>query len=91
MEDLKKIISDVFKAEFDTAELVSVSVEPDFDQDGDEVIQLRFVFHTEDGRLDARKVKSLVRHLREPMQKLGENRFPILRFITQEEFENEAA
>ncbi|QBF29738.1 hypothetical protein [Thalassococcus sp. S3] len=91
MNELRETIRNVFESHFEGVKLAEFEVREDLDHDGDPILRIKFVFETEDNRLDPKKVKSMIRHLREPLAEIGEDRFPITSYMTKEEFDGEAA
>ena len=91
MEELRDVVARVFREQFETAKLIDTIIEPDVDHDGDDILRIKYVFDVKNGDLDIAKVKSLIRHLREPLEALDEERFPVIRFLTTEEYLSEAA
>lgn len=67
------------------AQILGVDVREDTDQDGDPVLRVTVTFQAEHDRLDPTRVVSLIRHLRNTLAALGEDRFPLVRFQTAAE------
>lgn len=88
---VKKTIAAVFLKEFAPAKLEDISVTLEHDHDGDEILRVRIVFDSINGRLDPLKRKGLVRHLRAPLAEIDEHRFPVVSVRTKEEQQGEAA
>ena len=83
-------IREVVEAQLAPAQIIDLSVREDVDADGEDVLRVDVVFQI-DGKLDPEKVLGLVRHLREPFDKLHENRFPIFSFMKPEDMNGAAA
>ncbi len=91
MDDLKSVLLRVIKEHLSPANVLSVDVVADNDHDGDPILRVVIVFEVEGDRLDPRQIKSLGRHLREPLEKINEERFPVFSFKTLSEQSSEAA
>ncbi|SHG74131.1 hypothetical protein [Marivita hallyeonensis] len=89
--EIRDAIEEVVRKELHPAEVVSIDVKGDFDHDGDEILRITVVFEAEGGRLNTSKVLGLPRHLREPLAKLQEKRFPILTYMKPDELDGAAA
>jgi hypothetical protein len=87
IEAIRKVV----EAQLAPAEIVDVSVREDVDSDGEDVLRVDVVFRIDGNRLDPEKVLGLVRHLREPFEKLHEDRFPIFSFMKPEDMNGAAA
>ena len=83
--DIESVVQSVLEDELSPAKVVDVRVFADQDSTGDDVLRIDIVFKVEGDQLDPERVLGLVRHLREPLAKIEERRFPILSFMTQEE------
>lgn len=92
MDDLITVIRKIVEDELAPAKITNLFVEPDEDHDGDPILRIKIVFEVEEGHeLDSRKVIGLARHLREPLENLGEARFPVFNFETTGEHAGAAA
>ncbi|SIO48700.1 hypothetical protein SAMN05444722_2575 [Rhodovulum sp. ES.010] len=91
MENIAKAIEEVVRDRFADVRIVRVDVEEGQDHDGDQVFFVRVVFDSEIKDLDAAKLSGITRHLRSRLFDLGDERFPYTRFISQADFEGEAA
>lgn len=90
-EQLVDVIRSVVSEQLAPAIIVDVSVDEDTDHDGDEILRVRVVFKVDDKKLDPQKVMGLVRHLREPLEKIKEERFPLFTFVKPDEVTGAAA
>lgn len=87
-EELKRIAQQKLKP----AIIVDVISEKDEGMDGDPILRISIVFEAEQDLLDPKKVISLVRYLRDPINSLPTlERFPILSFMTPEEVKDATA
>jgi len=84
-------VRDVVQKQLEPAHIVDVFVKEDLDHDGERILRVEIVFETDSGRLDPEKVMGLARHLREPLQKLHEERFPVFSFMKPNELDGAAA
>lgn len=86
-----RVIRDVVEHQLAPARIVSVSVSEDDDFDGDPILRIDVVFEIEGDQLDPQKVMGLARHLREPLERLEEDRFPVFSFFKPDEVDGAAA
>lgn len=94
MNDINKVLQtvrDVVSRRLYPAIVTDVSVKTDFDHDGDPILHITIVFQADGDKLQADKVLGLARHLREPLEKIGEDLFPVFTFMTPEEVQGAAA
>lgn len=87
---IRDVIKEVVADQHAPAQMVQLTVTEAEDADGDPIFDIVVVFKAEDDRLDPDRVLGLTRHLREPLHKLGESRFPIWWFMTSEEADSAA-
>lgn len=88
---ISETIKSVVERELYPARIEGVFVEEDVDFDGDDILKITVVFAAEGRRPDPDKVISLPRHLREPLERLREDRFPMFTFMTPGDLDGEAA
>lgn len=91
MENIEKAIEEVVRERFSGVNIVRVDVEEGEDHDGDCVFFVKVVFDSEIKDLDAARLSGITRHLRSRLFEMGDERFPYTRFISQADFEGEAA
>ena len=60
-----------------------ISVRPDFDEYGGEILVIKAVFNK--NRLGAQRTSGLIRHLRPRLAKVGTEAFPVISFIARSE------
>lgn len=62
-----------------------ISVRPDFDEYGDEILVIKAIFDKD--RLSAKRTSGpgLIRHLRPRLAKVGTEAFPVISFISKSE------
>ena len=90
-ENIDDILKKVIQEQLSPARIVDVHSEEAEDHDGDPIMRIRVVYEAEKNRLDPKKIASLVRQLREPLNSLPSvERFPILSFMIPEEVEDAA-
>ncbi|QBY02010.1 hypothetical protein E2K80_15790 [Rhodophyticola sp. CCM32] len=89
--EISEVIRRVVAEQLDPARIVDVTVSDDVDHDDEPILRVEVIFEVEGDRLDPKKVMGLVRHLREPLQALHEKRFPMISFLTLDEFSGAAA
>lgn len=85
LTELKSAIQAELERQLAGVRIVSVEVCPDVDEDGDSVLFVTVVFQTNQKRLDARATSSMARHLRSEICRAGDDRFPVLSFIADNE------
>lgn len=90
-DTLTEVARSVVEKQLAPARIVRVEVQEDPDHDGDPVLRVTVVFESDEDDLDPDRVLGLVRHLREPLEKLEEPRFPIFSFMTPDECDGAAA
>lgn len=90
-ERILETIKSVVEQQLAPAQVVDVSVREDVDHVGDEILRIEIVFEVEGDRLDPERVLGLARHLREPLEKLHEERFPVFSFMKPDELDGAAA
>lgn len=88
---VKEAIEAVVRERFDSISIADVHVEEGEDHDGDPSLFVRIVFDAEVEDLDAHRMVSITRHLRNRLADLGEERFPYTRFLSKADFEGLAA
>lgn len=79
-------ISELLKSRLGRVHVVSVEVREEYDPDGDPVLHIVVLYETDDTEFDASKLSGLLRHLRPELFKDGESRFPVISFISQEDY-----
>ncbi|CAM4371866.1 hypothetical protein [Palleronia rufa] len=90
-EDLRTVIRRTVEAELAPARILDVHVQEDVDHDGDPILRISVVFEAKDDRLDPRGMVGLARHLRDPLERLRVEAFPVFRFLTARDAAGEAA
>ena len=88
-ENIDEILKKVVQEQLSPARIVDVHSEEAEDHYGDPIMRIRVVYEAERNRLDPKKIASLIRQLREPLNSLPTaERFPILSFMIPEEVED---
>ncbi len=90
-ETVRGVVESVVRRELGEAVVAGLLVTDEIDHDGVAFLRVEIVFDTANGRLDPQKVKSLSRLLREPLEDLGESRFPVFSFKSIAEHQGAAA
>ena len=85
MSHIEQAILPTVSARLAGVEIVDCTVTEDLDHDGDKILRVSVTFRSDGRKLDTERVKGLIRHLRHALAKIGEDRFPIMRFQTVEE------
>lgn len=84
-EEVTKAVSAMVKERFSDAAIESVSVQPDFDSDGDPILRVVIVFTTREEELDRTKMVGLARHLRSKLDDLNAEGFPLVSFVSMKD------
>ncbi len=87
-EKLKEVIESVLRERFGDVEIETISIEPDFDEDGDAILRVKVMFDGEKNQLDARTASGVLRHMRPRIAEIGEEAFPVISYIAKSEFED---
>ncbi len=82
-----EIVKTSVAARVPEAHIVTVDITEDVDFEDDPILEIRVVYETENQRLDAKKLSGLIRELRLELFDLGEDRFPILGFVSAQEYQ----
>jgi hypothetical protein len=90
-QKLLDAIKAVVEKELEPARIERVDVDHEIDHDGDPILRIQIVFEIEGDRLNPKSVRGLGRHLREPLEKLRVDDFPVFSFATLKEFQSAAA
>lgn len=89
--ELMAMVQRIVVEQLNPARIERVDVEHDVDHDGDPILRIKIVFDAEDDRLDPRSVRGLARHLREPLEELRVEEFPMFSFATVKEDQSATA
>lgn len=79
---VKAIVERVVREQLGDAEIASVRVAEDIDFNGDAILRVT-VLLTKNELLDPSKTAGLVRHLRHGLRSIGEERFPIVSYVSK--------
>lgn len=79
------VVKSVLKSRFHDMDITSIEINPDVDEDGEQVLIVRVIFSAKEKRLDAKEASGLVRRILPKMEEIGEKRFPIFSFIAKSE------
>lgn len=80
------IIERQLRDQLEAVRIISVKVEEENDPDGDPVLHVIVVYETKDRELDPSRMSGLLRLLRPALSEHGEDRFPVMSFIAQEDY-----
>lgn len=80
---LEKIISRIVVERFSDAKIDSITVEGDFDSDGERILRVTVVFESEIANIEPSKLAGLTRHVRPKIAELQGAGFPIFRFMSK--------
>jgi len=70
--------------------ITDFQVTPDKDHDGDSIIRFKVIYDGRSEDLGAGRVSALIRHVRPLLNSKLPNTFPIFRFLTTEEYADDA-
>lgn len=84
-EDIERVVNEVIADRFAGSRIVSVDVQPDCDADGDPILRVRVVYDPDAGKLDVGRMSGLLRHLLSRLDELGESKFPVVSFISEQD------
>lgn len=90
-EPVRTTIDKVIRHELGDTVVADLRVTGETDHDGISYLRIEIVFDDARGRLDPRKVKTLGRLLRGPLEDIGEPRFPVFSFKSIAEHKGAAA
>ena len=85
---IETIVRSVLESRFGDVDIDSVIVEPDVDEDGEDILRVKVVLGGRFKQLDPEKSSSIIRHLRPKIAEIGEYAFPIISFISKSELGN---
>ncbi len=86
LEEVTGIIEEFAKRELDRVQTVAVDVKEANDHDGDPILRVTVVYEGDYKRLDPSKLLGFVRHLRPALSERGEERFPVMSYISREDY-----
>ena len=87
LQELAQIVKD----QLAPARIAHIGFEYDEDHDGDLVLRVTVVLEEEQGRLEPQSVLGLPRHLRDPMEELHINGYPVISFMKPSDIDGAAA
>lgn len=90
-EPVRATIDKVIRHELEDTVVADLCVTDETDHDGIAYLRVEIVFDDAQGRLDPQKVKTLGRLSREPLEDIGEPRFPVFSFKSLAEHHGAAA
>ena len=83
---VRAIIERHLKSQLDLTHMVSLDVREERDSDGDPVLHVIVVYEADKVKLDASKLSGFVRRLRPALFEAGEDRFPVMSYISREDY-----
>ena len=90
-EEIRQTIRRVIEKRLAPTQIVDVETEDDVDHDGDDIVRVRIIYAANSGRPKARDVIGLTGLVRKPLLDSRIDRFPILTFMTSEEWDRDRA
>ena len=91
MSDLTQTIRNIVSHQMEPFDVIEVRVLEDEDKDGEKILRIHVVVDTHGRKLDPVKVAGMARHLREPLEALHEQRFPLVSYFSPGELDGAAA
>lgn len=90
MEELRTIFQSVLEQEFRDVEITKIEIQEAFDSEHDDILYVTVVFHST-GRLDIKAKAGFVRHVRPKLREVQESRFPVMSFVSDEDYRSNLA
>jgi hypothetical protein len=75
----------VLRDRFPDAKVANVSVRPDVDRDGDDILRVVIVLDGTLSSLDKKELFGFVRHLRSRLETVNREEFPVLSFVSKKD------
>ena len=85
MQQIHQIISDLVLKQFAQGMVGKITASEDVDSEGDAVIRVMVVYDPEKGAFEPRKLLGLTWAVREALEEVKINSFPIFRFVSQKD------
>lgn len=82
---VRDAVERVVKERFNDVRIVSITITPDVDEDGERILMIDVVFKADAKRLDSSKTVGLTRHLLPKLHEADEPGFPVFSFIADSE------
>lgn len=84
-QKVREAVERVVRERFSDVCIVSISITPDLDEDGERILLIDVVFKADKKHLDSSKTVGLTRHLLPKLHEANEPGFPIFSFIADSE------
>lgn len=84
-KEIKDIIKDTLEERFPEIQIEKISVRHDFDDDGNNILNIIIVLSGKKVELDRERLVGLVRHLKTNLTQQAVNGFPLLSFVKSNE------
>ena len=85
LNELEGLVKTILSKKLSGVEIVDVTIRPDVDDDGDDVLIVKVVFESRKHRLNSAETTGLVRRILPEIRERGVSGFPILSFIAKSE------
>lgn len=85
MSNVQQVIKDVLDQEFEGVVIKSIELREAADFEDDSIFYVTVVFESA-GPLNRRATTGLVRHLRPKLHEAKEDRFPVISFVSSEDY-----
>lgn len=86
LDQVKRVFRAVVDRQFPLADIVTVDVREDTDFEDKDVLRVTVVFDSGD-QFDVRAASGFVRHVRPALEEIDEHRFPIMSYMTKEDWD----
>lgn len=90
-DNITRAVDDEVRRRLPGVPIDRIEVTADRDQDDDEALFVTIVLERDPERLDPKALLGLIRHIREKLSSVNEDRFPYTRFMTRAEYDEAAA
>ena len=90
MENVKRVIQAVLEKEFADVNIDSIELRESEDIDENDVLYVTVVFRSS-GPLNSRAKAGFVRHVRPKLHEVHEDRFPVMSFVSSDDFRGKLA
>jgi len=82
---LKRLVNEVLRERITDADIQSVSIVRDVDDDGEAILRLKIVFDGAKNSLDSNQTSSVARYVVSRLANEGEHAFPVISYVAESE------
>lgn len=87
LNELRRTTLETARERFGRDRIADLALSEDVDEDGAPYLRIRIVYNEQDGGLDRLRAFEFVRHLRAALQAVGEERFPLVSYVSRADFD----